>query len=155
MWPAFLRLAKPDTASLSYHGGISSSSGQLAMAGEPSAGRGSDVWGCSGWQLLGPHCRPLLCWVKAQIHIYIIKFTVKWDTLLPFHLNILLFVLVLRTYNFLAQMDFWMSNMWSCCKIPEQHTLVTVIKCGITLKMINHSTVFYHIAVLTIFWKGL
>ncbi|KAL0201433.1 hypothetical protein M9458_004620, partial [Cirrhinus mrigala] len=52
VWPAFCCLTEPDTASLSYYGGISCPSGQLAMAGEPSARRGSDV----SWVLTAAHC---------------------------------------------------------------------------------------------------
>lgn len=68
VWSEAVRCAKQHPASLQDRGRLSCTAGQLALAGQPAAGRWSDVRRCLGGELLGGHRRSLFRRVSVVHH---------------------------------------------------------------------------------------
>lgn len=68
MWSEAVRCAEQHPASLQDRGRLSCAAGQLALAGQPAAGRRSDVRRGPGGKLLGRHRRSLFRRVSVVGH---------------------------------------------------------------------------------------
>lgn len=73
VWSEVVHGAKRHTASLQDRGWLSSSSRQLAMAGQPPTRWWTDVWRGPSRQLLGGHCSSLFCRVSVYVCLLQLK----------------------------------------------------------------------------------
>ena len=67
VWPEADGGPQRHPAPLQDRGGVPGPPRQLALAGQPAAGRGADVWGGAGGQLLGGHRGALLRRVRVCV----------------------------------------------------------------------------------------